>query len=62
MFNTWMGDPAKVILLEALVDAIKEENLLENATVTGQKMVNGITKLQVCRNKMGMVAHVHRRW
>lgn len=44
-----MGDPAKVILLEQVVAAIKEEKLLENATATGLKMVDGITNLQVCR-------------
>lgn len=47
MFNTWMGDPVKVILLEELIKVVKEEKLLENATVTGQKMVAGLTELQV---------------
>lgn len=48
VFNTWMGDPVKVILLEELIKVVKEEKLLENATVTGKKMVDGLTELQVC--------------
>ena len=47
MFNTWMGDPSKVILLEEMVKAIKEWRLLENATTVGGRIVNGFTQLQV---------------
>jgi len=42
-----MGDPAKVILLEELVKAIREWRLLENAATVGDKIVSGLSQLQV---------------
>jgi len=45
-----MGDPTKVILLEALVLAIKEMDLLDSVTVVGHKMLEGLTQLQVSNN------------
>ena len=47
MFNTWMGDPSKVILLEEMVKIINEWNLLDNATAVGDRIVGGLTRLQV---------------
>ena len=35
IFNTWMGDPGKVIMLQAVLDVIRREDLLENTRVTG---------------------------
>lgn len=35
IFNTWMGDPAKMIQLEAFVETDKEDNLQENTVITG---------------------------
>ena len=47
VFNTWMGDPSKVILLEEMVKVIKDWRLLENAATVGDGIVNSLTRLQV---------------
>jgi hypothetical protein len=47
VFNTWLGDPSKVILLEELVSAIRDLKLLENAKSTGAAVVSGMKTLQV---------------
>jgi len=46
IFNTWMGDPSRIILLEELVNIVNEDNLLENTRVTGEKVVAGLRDLQ----------------
>ncbi|KAL5018141.1 hypothetical protein ScPMuIL_003863 [Solemya velum] len=46
VFNTWMGDPAKVVLLEELVSVIKEQNLLNNVQTTGEYLISTIKTLQ----------------
>ena len=47
IFNTWMGDPAKIVLLEATVKTIVEEGLLENVKDLGSYLVDNIAHLQV---------------
>ena len=47
VFNTWVGDPSKVILLEALVGAIRDLKLLDNVKSTGSALVKGMQHLQV---------------
>ena len=42
-----MGDPSKVILLEAMLKVIRDEDLLGNVTRVGKKLVQGMTDLQV---------------
>lgn len=42
-----MGDPSKVILLEEMLKVIRDEELLENVTRVGKKLVQGMTDLQV---------------
>lgn len=46
VFNTWMGDPSKIIVLESVLQVIKKDNLLENAAVTGEMTQKGLEKLQ----------------
>ena len=46
-----MGDPAKTLLLETMVRVIKENDLLTNAKVTGDKIIAGIESLQVIKKK-----------
>ncbi|KAJ8664205.1 hypothetical protein QAD02_023140 [Eretmocerus hayati] len=46
VFNTWMGDPSKLILLEAVVDVILEENLLDRVTRVGDYTLNQLLKLE----------------
>lgn len=42
IFNTWMGDPHKMIMLKEFVSAVKEDHLLENAKVTGHYLYDGL--------------------
>lgn len=58
IFNTWMGDPAKLILLEKVISVIKKENLVEKVNATGSRLQQGLRQLQskysaVVRNARG---------
>ncbi|CAG2204744.1 ABAT [Mytilus edulis] len=46
IFNTWVGDPSKVVLLEAVVKVIKEQNLLARVNDTGKYLFGGLKGLQ----------------
>lgn len=41
-----MGDPSKIILLEAVLETIKKENLLHRVTVVGDYMLKQLMNLQ----------------
>ena len=42
-----MGDPSKVILLEEMLRVIRDDELLDNVSRVGKKLVQGMTELQV---------------
>lgn len=46
VFNTWLGDPGKLILLEATLNVIKNDKLLENVNKTGTRLKNGLLALE----------------
>lgn len=46
VFNTWMGDPGKVLLLESILNVIKSEALLQNVVKTGAKLKQGLNQAQ----------------
>jgi len=46
ILNTWAGDPHKVIMLEQVVNTIKEENLLERVQQSGKAILTGLDDLQ----------------
>ncbi|CAG9585485.1 unnamed protein product [Danaus chrysippus] len=46
VFNTWMGDPGKLILLEKVLNVIKNEKLLENVNETGNVLKCGLHQLE----------------
>lgn len=46
VFNTWMGDPSKIILLEAVLETIRNENLLERVTRVGDYTLKQLTNLE----------------
>ncbi|XP_011679373.2 4-aminobutyrate aminotransferase, mitochondrial [Strongylocentrotus purpuratus] len=46
VFNTWMGEPTKLIMLEAIVETIKKDNLLENVQNSGKLLLSGLEELQ----------------
>lgn len=46
VFNTWLGDPSKMVLLEAVINVIKEQNLVKNMEDTGDHLLQGMKSLQ----------------
>lgn len=46
IFNTWIGDPSKVILLEAVVKVIKQQNLLSRVNEVGKHLWSGLHDLE----------------
>ncbi|KAH8335268.1 hypothetical protein KR074_003378 [Drosophila pseudoananassae] len=46
IFNTWMGDPSKLLLLEEIIHVIEEEKLLENVNQTGAYFKEGLTSIE----------------
>ena len=44
---TWMGDPSKVILLEAVLDTIAKDNLQQVVNDSGKVLLAGLHELQV---------------
>lgn len=39
IFNTWMGDPSKLILLNTMIQVVQRDRLLENVQETGHKLL-----------------------
>lgn len=59
IFNTWLGDPARVLFLEAILNVIKRDNLLELNRDTGAYTLDGLKKLckmypDIARNARGL--------
>ena len=46
VFNTWMGDPSKIILLEAVLETMRKENLLHRVTTVGDYTLKQLASLQ----------------
>lgn len=46
IFNTWTGDPSKVILLKAVLEVIKRDNLLARTADTGEYMLKTLMDAQ----------------
>ncbi|CAH2073992.1 unnamed protein product, partial [Iphiclides podalirius] len=46
VFNTWMGDPGKMILLKQVLSVIKEDNLICSTQDTGNYLKEGLHKLE----------------
>ncbi len=47
IFNTWMGDPARVVFLEEILKVIKQDDLFTNTEKVGNELVSGMEHLQV---------------
>ncbi|XP_065898679.1 4-aminobutyrate aminotransferase, mitochondrial-like isoform X2 [Dysidea avara] len=46
IFNTWMGDPARLALAEVIVKEIKENDLVKNAKEVGDVFLGGLKDLE----------------
>lgn len=45
--NTWLGDPARLAMLEAVINTIERDNLLERTREAGKALMKGIYNLAV---------------
>jgi 4-aminobutyrate aminotransferase/(S)-3-amino-2-methylpropionate transaminase len=46
IFNTWVGDPSKLLLLEAVLKTIKSDNLLANTQQAGEVLLGGLRDME----------------
>ncbi|VVC31952.1 Pyridoxal phosphate-dependent transferase, subdomain 2,4-aminobutyrate aminotransferase [Cinara cedri] len=46
VFNTWMGDPTKILLLDAILAVIKRDNLLSVVEKSGEVLMSGLRDLE----------------
>ncbi|XP_059179651.1 4-aminobutyrate aminotransferase, mitochondrial-like [Physella acuta] len=46
IYNTWLGDNSKLILLEKVIGEIKRDNLVANAAKVGQTLLAGLKEMQ----------------
>jgi len=45
-FNTWLGDPIRVLQIGVLIEEIEKHKLLEQVQVSGKTLLNGLSELQ----------------
>jgi len=45
VFNTWVGEPSKLIILDAVIKTIKREALLDQVVRVGENMTSGLNEL-----------------
>uniref|UniRef100_F1L311 (S)-3-amino-2-methylpropionate transaminase n=1 Tax=Ascaris suum TaxID=6253 RepID=F1L311_ASCSU len=50
IYNTWMGEPTKLILLEKAVEVIKRDNLLEQVRKVGKGLQSGLRQIESANN------------
>ncbi|XP_065833264.1 4-aminobutyrate aminotransferase, mitochondrial-like [Oscarella lobularis] len=46
IFNTWMGDPSKMIIADAVVKCIKKHDLVQKTGTVGAGLLKGLNELQ----------------
>lgn len=59
MFNTWLGDPSKLVLLSEVIKTIKKDNLVQNVEKTGKKLLNDLE--QFAKRYPGLVKNARGR-
>lgn len=52
--NTWMGDPARMVMLHAVVKEIISNKWVDNARVAGDVILGGMKQLQVAIYKLAI--------
>ncbi|XP_067122369.1 4-aminobutyrate aminotransferase, mitochondrial [Centruroides vittatus] len=45
VFNTWLGEPSKLILLEQVVKVMKKDRLVESMATTGSYLLKGLKEI-----------------
>lgn len=56
IFNTWCGDPVKLLQTKVVCDEIKNKNLLENVNKTGQYLIEQLDV--ICNNNKDKISNV----
>ncbi|KAK7112739.1 hypothetical protein V1264_012141 [Littorina saxatilis] len=46
IYNTWMGDPSKIMMLEEVLNVVHQNDLVNNAADVGQFLLQGLLDLQ----------------
>jgi len=46
VFNTWVGDPGRLVILDAILKTVEEENLIENVNEVGDYVKQELRKLE----------------
>jgi len=46
VFNTWMGDPSKLLLLQGVLEVIRRDSLLDLVQKTGEKLLTGLRSFE----------------
>ncbi|XP_050499043.1 4-aminobutyrate aminotransferase, mitochondrial-like [Diabrotica virgifera virgifera] len=46
IMNTWLGDQSKAMMLEAIINTIKSQNLLDQVNRSGKKLLSGLKDLE----------------
>jgi len=52
IFNTWMGDPGKMLMLEAILKEYEKCDLIKNTSITGDYIKEGLMVLKKKHRKM----------
>ena len=53
VFNTWCGDPIKLMQTQIVVDTMRRDNLLENVQETGEYLMTSLSALDGISNVRG---------
>lgn len=59
IFNTWLGDPSKLLLLDEVVKIVKSEGLLAKVTDVGKYLLDGL--LAVAKESPDLVSNARGR-
>ena len=46
IFNTWLGEPQKLILMNKIIEVVRRDSLLENVNKVGETLHNGFLELE----------------
>lgn len=46
VFNTWMGDPSKLLLLQGVLEVIRRDALLDLVQKSGEKLLTGLRSFE----------------
>ncbi|XP_021937184.1 4-aminobutyrate aminotransferase, mitochondrial isoform X2 [Zootermopsis nevadensis] len=46
VFNTWMGDPAKLLLLQGVLEVVRRDSLLDLVQKSGKKLLTGLRSFE----------------